>query len=68
MKNLTSMIIAELLEEDKPVSIEFKIKRDDDEEVLDIHLIARCDKKGGKIFGVIRDITEQKKISTLIQK
>lgn len=48
---------------DTKIDIKFKIKRADNAEILDIHTIATYDRKQKKIFGVIKDITEQKKIS-----
>ncbi len=44
-----------------PYDLEFQIRRESDGKILDIHSIAEYDKKRNLVFGVIQDITEQKK-------
>lgn len=44
----------------KPYDIEFKIRRRSDGAVLDIHSKAAWDGANKKLFGIIRDITEEK--------
>ena len=58
----------ELIELGKPYDIEFKIRKPDTGEIIDIHSIAEYDKNENKIFGVIQDITESKRIEeTLLE-
>ncbi len=45
----------------KPYDIEFKIRRQTDGEVLDIHSKALWDGSRKRLFGILRDITEEKK-------
>jgi PAS domain S-box-containing protein len=54
--------LKELIEEDKPYNIEFKIKAVDTGEIKDIRSIAIFDKEKRILFGAIQDITHQKKI------
>ncbi len=50
-----------LIENNIPYDIEFKIKRADTGEIRDIHSSAYYDQKNKIVFGVIQDITEKKK-------
>ncbi len=49
-----------LIENDTPYNIEFKIKKADTGEMRDIMSIAHFDRQQRIVFGIIRDITEQK--------
>ena len=55
--------LTDIIQQGKAVSIEFKIKRADNDKIIDVHAIAHFDNEGGKVFGVVRDITEQKEVS-----
>jgi len=50
-----------LIEKNEPYSVHFKIKQIGGE-IIDIHSIAFFDKERRIVFGVIRDVTEQKQI------
>ncbi|MHB8203946.1 MAG: PAS domain S-box protein, partial [Desulfomonilaceae bacterium] len=50
-----------LIKENKPYDVEFKIRRQTDGAILDIHSIAEFDPKTNTMFGVIQDITERKR-------
>ena len=52
----------ELLENNQPYDIEFKIRAADTGKIKDIHSIAEYDKKKKVLFGVIQDITDRKKV------
>ncbi|MBN1599124.1 MAG: response regulator [Bacteroidales bacterium] len=54
--------LKELIEENKPYDIEFKIKAVDTGEIKDIHSIAIFDREKKILFGAIQDITQRKKI------
>ncbi len=54
--------IINLIEDNIPYNIEYKIKALDTGEIKDIHSIAEYDKENKILFGVIHDITEQKKL------
>lgn len=54
-----------LIEDNKPYDVTFRIKRPTDERILDIHSIAEYDPKTRVVFGVIQDISEQKKVQAL---
>lgn len=51
----------DLIYNDKPYSIDFKIKNIETNEIIDLHSTAVYDKERRIVFGVIRDITERKK-------
>ncbi len=53
--------LAGLVNEGKPYEVEFKIKRPDNGEIVDIHSIAEYDPERKVVFGVIQDITERKR-------
>jgi len=50
-----------LISNNEPYNIQFKIKTKDTGEIKDIHSIAEYDKEKKILFGVIQDITERKK-------
>jgi PAS domain S-box-containing protein len=58
---MIDLSLKNLIEKGEPYNIEFKIKTADSGEVKDIHSSAVYDKARNVIFGIIRDITEQKK-------
>jgi PAS domain S-box-containing protein len=49
-----------LIEDNKPYDVEFKIKTADTGEIKDIHSVATFDKGDRIVFGIIQDITERK--------
>lgn len=51
-----------LIENDAPYNVEFKIKCIDTGEIKDIHSIANFDRKRGVIMGLMQDVTEKKEI------
>jgi signal transduction histidine kinase len=57
-----------LIENNQPYEIEFKIKAVDTGEIKDIHSKAFFDAKKRMVFGVIQDITEKKKIFDQLQE
>ena len=52
--------LTDLITKNVPYNIEFKICRQSDKKILDIHSLAEYDKKNNIVFGVIQDITERK--------
>jgi signal transduction histidine kinase len=56
-----------LIEENKPYDVEFKIRRETDGAVIDIHSIADFDSETKVVFGVIQDVTEIKQISKQLE-
>ncbi|HPU89878.1 MAG TPA: PAS domain S-box protein, partial [Spirochaetota bacterium] len=50
-----------LMDGTRPYDVEFRIRRPSDGEVRDIHSIAEYDRERNVVFGVIRDVTEQKR-------
>jgi len=55
--------LKDLIERDLPYDIEFRIRRNRDGEIRDIHSQAVFDRKERVVFGVIQDITEQKGVA-----
>ena len=56
----------ELIELGKPYDVQFKIKKFDTGEIIDIHSVAEYDKNEKKLFGVIQDITDHKFIEEIL--
>lgn len=54
--------VRDLISNDIPYDIKFRILRSFDDKVIDIHSIAQYDKESNVVTGVIKDITERKKI------
>ncbi len=50
----------DLITQNLPYDLEFKIRRPNDGRIADIHSVATFDKKTNTVFGVIQDITDQK--------
>ena len=59
---MMDLALKELIENNKPYDIEFKIKAIDTGNIKDIHSIAIYDKEKEILFGAIQDITEHKKV------
>lgn len=58
----------DLLANNKPYDVEFQIRRPSDGEIVDIHSMAEYDPEKKIIFGVIYDITENKKMKDTLEK
>ena len=58
---ILDLALQNLIEENKPYNIEFKIKIQDTGEIKDIHSIALYDNEKRILFGSIQDITERKR-------
>jgi PAS domain S-box-containing protein len=58
--------LKDLLENDIPYVVEFKIKAADIGEVKDIYSEATFDKEKGIVYGIIQDITQRKKVDESI--
>lgn len=61
-RQILDVALNNLIENDQPYDVEFKIKAVDSGELKDLHSIAFFDKKERILFGVIQDITERKRI------
>lgn len=60
--------LIDLIERDIPYSLEFKIRRRSDGEIIDIFSRAEYQRESGKLFGIIQDITERKKAQDHLEK
>jgi PAS domain S-box-containing protein len=58
--------LKDLLENDTPYLVEFKIKAADTGEVKDIYSEATFDRENGIVYGIIQDITQRKKVDESI--
>jgi PAS domain S-box-containing protein len=58
----------DLIEEDRPYDVEFKIRRPDSGEIIDIHSVAEYDRNRNAVFGIIQDITARKKTEEALRK
>lgn len=59
-RKMMNKALLDLIAKDIPYIVEFKIKRRNDGSIRDIRSIAEFDKEQRVVFGVIRDITEEK--------
>ncbi|MDP3830204.1 MAG: PAS domain S-box protein, partial [Ignavibacteriaceae bacterium] len=57
-----------LIENDIPYDVEFKIKNPETGQIVHLHSVAEYDKENKIIFGVIQDITENKKAEAAIRE
>jgi two-component system, cell cycle sensor histidine kinase and response regulator CckA len=60
-RNLLDKALNDLIKEDKPYDVEFKIKRPIDGKIVSIHSIAEYSPEEKRVFGVIQDITDHKR-------
>jgi PAS domain S-box-containing protein len=67
-RHLLDKSLEDLIKYGKPYDIEFKIRAIDTGEIKDIHSIAIYDAERRVLFGVIQDITEQKKVEEELRK
>jgi signal transduction histidine kinase len=65
---LLDKALQDLINENKPYNIEFRIRNKETGEILDIHSTAEYDRKNHTLFGVIHDITSQKVIEEELRK
>ena len=65
---LLDKALKELIEEGKPYEVEFQIKAFDTGEIKDIHSMAFFDTDQRTVFGVIQDVTAQKRIERALQQ
>jgi PAS domain S-box-containing protein len=66
-RNMLDKALADLITQDSSYDLEFKIRRPNDERIIDLHSIAEYDKKSKTIYGVIQDITERKQAEERIK-
>ena len=67
-RQLLDNALRNLIENGEPYDLEFKIKNAETGEIIDIHSVAEYDKENKIIFGVIQDITENKKAEAAIRE
>ncbi len=60
--------LSDLVAQNIGYDLEFKIRRPEDGSVVDIHSLATYDNRTNTVFGVIQDITEQKRNETVLQE
>jgi PAS domain S-box-containing protein len=59
-RNVLNKVLQDLIKENRPYDVEFKIQRPDTGKIVDIHSVAEYDYNRNVVFGIIQDITEQK--------
>ncbi|MDR3555753.1 MAG: PAS domain S-box protein [Syntrophobacteraceae bacterium] len=57
-----------LLEEGQPYNVQFKVRRQSDGKIIDVHSVAEYSREEGVVFGVIHDITEHQRAKEERQK
>lgn len=65
---LMDKALSNLIHQNEPYELEFKIKKADTGEIIDIYSTATYDKEKRILFGVIRDITERKQMDDAIRE
>ncbi|MGE4554211.1 MAG: ATP-binding protein [Desulfovibrionaceae bacterium] len=60
-------VLQRLLVDDESYSLEFRIRRPRDGAIVDIYSRAAFDRRENKIFGIIQDITERKRIESKLR-
>ena len=65
---LLDLSLKNLIENDEPYEVEFKIKTVDTGEIKDIHSIALFDKEKRIVFGIIQDVTERKRMEDAMRE
>jgi two-component system, cell cycle sensor histidine kinase and response regulator CckA len=56
-----------LIDENIPYNVEFKIRRPDTGEIIDVHSVAEYDRDRNVIFGIIQDVTDRKRIEEALR-
>lgn len=67
-RNMLDTALRDLIEEDRPYDVEFKIRRFDTGEIIDIHSAAEYDRGRNVVFGIIQDITERKQTEEALKE
>lgn len=58
----------DLIQQDKPYDVEFRIHAMDSGELKDIHSVAFYEKENRIVFGVIQDVTERRRIRKALEQ
>ena len=56
-----------LIDENLPYNVEFKIRRPDTGEIIDIHSVAEYDHQRNVVFGIIQDVTDRKRVEEALR-
>jgi PAS domain S-box-containing protein len=56
-----------LIDDNLPYNVEFKIRRPDTGEIIDIHSVAEYDRLRNVVFGIIQDVTDRKRIEEVLR-
>jgi PAS domain S-box-containing protein len=67
-RDMLDRALKALVEENRPYDVEFKIRRPDTGEILDIHSVAEFDRQRNVVFGIIQDITERKQTEEALRE
>jgi PAS domain S-box-containing protein len=60
--------LTDLIHENRPYDLEFKIRRPDSGEIIDIHSVAEFDGDRNVVFGVIQDVTTRKEAEEALRR
>ncbi len=60
--------LRDLVEKNTPYDVEFKMRHVDDGSVVDVHSVAEYDPVKRTVFGVIQDVTENKKLEEQLRQ
>ncbi len=67
-RGMLDRALGDLIAENRPYDVEFKIRRPDTGEIVDIHSVAEYDRHRNIVFGIIQDITERKQAEEALRK
>ena len=66
-REMLDKALEDLISKDIPYNVEFSIKRKTDGKIINVHSIATYDKANNVIYGIVHDVTEQKKTEERLQ-
>jgi two-component system, cell cycle sensor histidine kinase and response regulator CckA len=66
-RDMLDKALHDLIEANRPYDVEFKIRRPDTGEIVDIHSVAEYNRDRNVVFGIIQDITERKRMEETLR-
>ncbi len=67
-RDMLDKALRALINENAPYDVEFKIRRADSGDVVDIHSVAEYDPEQRTVFGVMQDVTDKKRLESQLRQ